>query len=82
MKCNKCDVEFVWDHENPPGYVCPSCGDTKNACALCEEPCSHEFCSSLCESQSDDAKEDFNDDGFDEPTNEEDCDGRQDQGRN
>lgn len=51
MKCGKCSVDFVWDSENPPGYVCPSCGGTENACMVCEEPCADQFCGPLCEGQ-------------------------------
>lgn len=63
MKCRKCDVELVWDHENPPGYVCPKCGTTMGACSYCEGPSAGargEFCSELCEGQA--IAEEFDDD--------------------
>lgn len=36
---------------SPPGYLCPKCDSIMNACKLCEEPCSGDFCGLLCEEQ-------------------------------
>jgi hypothetical protein len=50
------DHEWVWDVENPPGYVC-ACGEGTGSCENCEEPTHSRFCSGLCESQADDDAE-------------------------
>lgn len=48
--------DWVFDYENPPGYVCnvADCDDVTGACAMCEGPAHEEFCSELCASQFED----------------------------
>jgi hypothetical protein len=44
---------WVFDWENPPGYICSEagCDAFKHACRNCEEPSTDEFCSESCASE-------------------------------